>query len=328
MPRPTSSTTLQRPELAALAWEYAIEQVIGELIADKVMPIFDTPHQSADYPIIPSEAVAKIPHNIERAPRSNYARDDWEFETGTYACKEKGFEVPVDAVEAKLYARYFDAEVIAAKRAIYILLLSREKRVADYLFNGTTFSGKTSAASVAWDVPSDADILADAKTAKDAVRAATGLKPNAAIMSETVRDAVVNSLQFIDHVKYTRSILLENDEAKNAAVASFLGVPEIIVGKAAYDSAKKGAAFSSSDIWNSTYCLFARIAKNPKDLKEPCIGRTFLWTEESAAGVPGGIITESYEETATRAQIIRARHNIHEVSVFLASGYLLSSVTS
>ena len=324
MPRPTSGTTIQRPDLAALAYEFAVQETLQELIADVVMPVFKTPHQSADYPVIPAEAMLKIPHTIDRAPRAPYGRSDWEFKTGTYSTKERGWEEAIDDVEAKLYERFFDAEKAAAMRALNIVLRGREKRVADYLFNATTFSGKTSAATVPWSVAADADIRGDAKTARDAVKAACGLRPNAAIMSMTAFEAITDSLQFLDHVKFTNAILLDDLEVQKKAVARFLGVQEVIIGDSRYDAAKKGQSLNSTQVWNATYCLFAVIAKNPLDLTEPCVGRSFLWTGYS----PEMVNVESYREEGTKSDIIRVYQHISESPVFLNSGYLLSAVTA
>lgn len=321
--RPTSATTLQRPELAALANEYAEEQTRSELIADKVLPIFNTPEQAADYPVIPKEAVLKLPRDIKRAPRAGYARGSYEFENGNFSCEEYGFEEPVDDVEAKLYARYFQAEEQATKRATGILMRMREKRVADYLFSTSTFSASTAAVTNEWSKAADADIIADAKAARRAVKDASGLEANGVILSDKVVDHILESLQFLDHVKYTDAMLLKDRAYQQAAIAKFLGVENLFIGKAKYDSAKKGQSFSAGDIWDDEYVLFGRFASNPQDLSEPCVGRSFLWTADS----PTPIVTESYREESTRSNIIRVRHNMDEVGVFLACGYLLSNIS-
>ena len=49
--------------------------------------------QSAQYPVIPAEAILEVGDTL-RAPRSAYARGDWEFEWADYTCKENGWEEP------------------------------------------------------------------------------------------------------------------------------------------------------------------------------------------------------------------------------------------
>lgn len=324
MPRPTSSTTFHRPDLGALAYEYAMEASLRGFIADLVLPVFETQEKTADYPIIPTEAILKIPHNIKRAPKSGYARDDFQFENGTFACEEYGFEQPVDESEAALYRRFFDAEVIGAKRATNILLRAREKRAADLLFNPTTFAGYTNNVLQEWDKPNDATPLSDVRAAKQAIRGRTGLAANGMVISRTVFDNVIVSAQFLKHVEQTRAVLLDNFETQKNLLAQFFGVDTLYVGNAVIDSAKKGKASVIADLWDDEYCLVGVFAKTPMDLSEPCVGRSFLWVPES----PGIITTETYREESKRSDIIRVRHTMDEVTMFVAAGQLLGNITT
>ena len=132
MPRPTAATTIQRPDLGVLAYEAMLAP--GDFIADQIFPMFPTDLQTGDYPIIPIEAFLKN-KDTRRAPRGKYARDDYEFTTGTFACQDHGREEPLDDVEAAMYRRFFDGEVVAVERAIHKMRLAREVRVAAQVFN-------------------------------------------------------------------------------------------------------------------------------------------------------------------------------------------------
>ena len=57
MPRPTSATTVQRPDLGALAYEYLIDAAARGFIGMSVMPLFEVPEKSSDYPVIPIESL-------------------------------------------------------------------------------------------------------------------------------------------------------------------------------------------------------------------------------------------------------------------------------
>lgn len=323
MPRPTSSTTIQRPDLGALAYEYAMEASQRGFIADLVLPVFDTQEKTADYPIIPAEAVLKLPHNIKRAPKSGYAREDFSFETGTFACEEFGFEAVIDESEANLYRRYFDAEVVGMKRAMNVILRSREKRAADLLFNATTFAGKTTAVVNEWNKPNDATPRTDVNAAKKLIRQRTGLEANAITMSRSVFDAVLMAGEFLTHIEKTRAVLLDNFEVQKQLVAQFFGVESLFVGNAVYDSAKKNKDLSAADIWDDEYVLVGVFAKSPRDLSEPCVGRSFLWLPDS----PDIITTETYRDESKRSDIVRVRHNMDEVTVFTGAGQLLSNIS-
>lgn len=322
--RPTSSTTIQRPDLGALAYEFAMEASLRGFIADMVLPIFETQEKTADYPVIPTESVLKLPANLKRAPRTGYARDDYEFGTATFACEEYGFEQPVDESEATLYRRFFDAEALGTKRAVNILLRAREKRAADLLFSTGTFAGYTNNVVNEWDKPNDATPLTDVRTAKQAIRGRTGMEANALVISRSVFDNLIVCAQFLKHVELTRAVLLDNFETQKKLLAQYFGLEGIFVGNAVLDSAKKGKSSVIADIWDDEYALVGVFAKNPSDISEPCVGRSFLWVPES----PEIITTETYREESKRSDIIRVRHSMDEVTMFVAAGQLLGNITT
>ena len=132
--QPTDITAVNRPDLGAIAYEYMLEADQRGFIALLLLPIFEVMQQSAQYPIIPLESLLKL-EETSRAARGKYNRSDYKFDFGNYSCKENGWEEVVDDREAALYARYFDAEEVATKRAIDIILRGQEARVAAKVFN-------------------------------------------------------------------------------------------------------------------------------------------------------------------------------------------------
>jgi len=320
MPRPTSATTLQRPDLSTLAFEYYLEADRRGFIGLRLLPIFEVPQQSADYPKIPLEALLKTPI-VKRAPRANYARSDWEFETGTYAAEEYGWEEAVDDVEAALYARYFDAEQVANLRAVDILLRAQEIRIAAAVMNTGNITA-TADVSTAWSTVASCTPLADVETAKAAMRAASGLLPNVIAMSLKVFSLVIRSTEIINAFKYTNPIEVGGIEAKRRILAQYFGVDEVLVGGSIKDTKAKGAATTIGDIWDDEYILLAKVSNGGQDLRDPCLGRSFLWTADS----PGNLVVESYREDQTRSNIIRVRHNVDEAFVFAGAGYLLGNI--
>lgn len=323
MPRPTSSTAIQRPDLGTLAYEYSLTAARQGMIADLIYPIFPVVDQSATYPIIPIEALLKLP-DLKRSRRGGYNRDDWEFADGNYACVEYGKEEPVDDVEAKLYARFFDAEEVAVTRATQQLLRGREKRVADRVFNATTFASFTDNVTTEWSTADTCTPRADVLDAVESVRNNTGLTPDSAIMAWKVFQNVLICKDFKDHVQYTVPVLTLPFEAQKQLVAQYLGVNRILVGNAVYDSANPGLAATITDIWDDEYCMVAKLAENARDLREPCLGRTFMWIEDA----PDLLVTEQYREEGIRCNIYRVRQHLAEAEVCIAAGYLLGNITA
>ena len=69
----------------------------------------------------------------------------------------------------------------------------------------------------------------------------------------------------------------------------------------------------------------ARIATNPMDLEEPCIGRTFRWTAENPDDEP---VVEEYREEQIRGNVYRVRHDVTEKYVFTACAMVLTNISA
>lgn len=320
MPRPTAVTTIQRPDLGAVAYESL--QTPSEFIADQVLPIFETPEQSGDYPKIPIEVFLKT-QDTRRAPRSGYVRDDWEFTTGNFACQDHGVEEPVDDVEAHMYRRYFDAEVVAVERAVAKIRRAREIRVNSLLMNVVNLP-LTAPAAVCWDVAATCNPKVDVDTAVAALRASRGIMPNSVVMSWDVFKNVLRCAELKTYLQYTSPHLIETEQAQLDMLAKYFGVQQVLVARAMYDSADKNRTAVLASIWDTDLVLVARLGTNARDLKDPCVGRTFLWTGDS----PSALVVEQYREEQTRGWIYRVRHNVQEALVFPGAGYLISNVTT
>jgi hypothetical protein len=322
MPRPTSGTTIQRPELSALAYEHMIDAADRGFIGMRVMPIFPVPEKTADYAIIPIESLIKLP-NTKRAPRAVYSRGDWEFETGTYNTVEYGWEEPVDDVEANLYRRFFDAEEVATDIAMDHILRGHEARVAAVVQNTSNAIGSANV-TTEWSNAASATPKADAKAAIASMRGLSGIKPNAIIMSEKVFENVMVTAEIKNYLQYTSPHLVQTEEAQRRMLALYLGVDQVLVGNAIKDNAKKGQSASLVDLWDDEYVSFARVSSGGNRLKEPVIGRTFLWEADS----PQPVVVESYREEQTRADIIRARNHVAEAIIFSGALYILGNITA
>ena len=319
MPRPTSATTLQRPDLGAIAYEYNAEASQRGFIGLALLPIFEVSEQSADYPKIPIESLIKI-QDTKRAPRANYGRSDYEFETGTYACEENGWEEPVDDSEANLYGRYFIAEEVAVKRATDILLRGQEVRIAAMMFNSGNFT--VADAAIPWNTSATAVPRTNVEAGKIAMRAASGLEPNVIAMSKKSFTYLMLTAEITTAFRYTNPIEIGGMEAQKRIMAQYFGVDRVLVGDAIKDTAKKGQVFSLGDIWDDEYVGLFKVSAGGNDLREPVVGRTFLWTADS----PGNIVTEQYREEQRRSNIYRVRHNVDECFIFQGAGYLLGNI--
>ena len=319
MPRPTSATTLSRPELKALVIEFLDRQ--EDYVGIKALPIFPVEEQASDYPVIPVEALLNVP-DTKRTPRGGYPRGDYEFETDSYDCVENGWEEPVDEVEAKMYERYFDVEEVATLRAVGIILRTQEKRIADMLFNASTFTVHN--ITNEWDNNhyTDAIPIADVNTGRETIHDACGLEPNTLIIPYKTFHHLGLMDEILDKIKYTYSAEAW-DKIGRKVLAEAFGLNQILIGKNMYNAAKKGQAVSLSPLWDDEYALLCCVS-NSKDLTTPCMGRTFLWTKDS----PENTMVESYRDETVRSDIIRVRQHTDEEIILVGAAYLLGNITT
>jgi len=313
---------MQRPDLGAIASEIMRDAGKAGFIGTRVLSIFNTAVQTGEYPLITRESMLKLPET-KRAPKGKYNRGGWTFDLANFACQEYGWEEPVDDVEAKKYARYFDMETVCTRRALSIILRALEKRIADAVFNATTWTavGVTNE----WDDATNADPLGDVNTGKKAIYDATGIVPNALITAySTFLDLGVCD-QVVDRIKYTNPAV-QRGEISTQLLAQFFGVDQVLVGNAVYDSANLGQDASISAIWSNEYAMLCRISSS-MDLEEPSLGRTLIWTGDSGSG-EDGVVVETYRDEGVRGDVIRARHQTDEVIICEDVGYLLENITT
>jgi hypothetical protein len=107
-------------------------------------------------------------------------------------------------------------------------------------------------------------------------------------------------------------------------LAQVFDLDYVIVAGSSKNSAVEGQAPTPTQIWSDEYAMVCKVATS-NDMREPCIGRTFHWSEDGSS--IGGSIEEYYEEQS-RSKIIRVRHDVDEVVMYLQAGHLLSNVTT
>jgi len=307
--RPTSDTALQRPDLGIAVSETMQAAPTMGFIGLQVLPIFPVAENSAEYPVIPKEALFNL-LETKRGPKGTYNRGEEEFESGFYKTIENGLERRVDDRYAAIYGTKFNYELVIANILMGNILRAHEYRAATKIMNATNFTAHN--ASTAWSTHAANEISLDVDTGKETLRT-SGLIPNTLILNWTAFvDAKKNAkvqekvYQIFPDAAKTGRITIEH-------LRTYFDIERLLVAGALYDTAKRNQDASLSDIWGSQYAMLCKV--DDGDVTEPCIGRTFLWNE-SGQGGPDVIVEEYYDNTV-RSNILRVRHDTDEA--FLAS---------
>lgn len=326
MPSPSEALSTLRPDLGGSFEDFDLAMDRLGFIGHRVLPVLETKVASGTFGRIP---LAQLLKNADtaRTSRSGYPRGDWEFEQETFATKEFGFEEPVDHRDVNLYGEFFDAEMVSAEMARDQVLRGGEKRIADLIFNATTWNGASLTTGVTdeWDDFENALPITDIEGAVVKVYDGTGLWPNALIINRKVFRNLRNCLQIIDRI--ASSGAGSPTKAKDITaqmLAQVFDLDYVLVAGSSRNSALEGQAATPTQIWSSEYAMVARIATT-NNVKEPCLGRTFHW------GVDGSQIggtMETYDDAKVRGEVVRCRNEVHEKVIAAAFGHLLSNVTT
>lgn len=296
-----------RMDLGVAMMEYVEQQ--NEFIGTQALRLFRTKKKASTFAAVTREGITRDA-DTKRAPRGNYNRDSFQAEDKSYKCEEHGLEGALDDGEREIYRSDFDAELVTTKITTRRVLQAQEKRVADLLFNTTTFTGAAlykDYSAAPWDTAAS-DAIAQIAFAKNKIRANCGIIANALICSTENIERLKALTVIKDAIKYTAR--LTDAEIRNA-LADLLGLKYILEGKAIQNSAKEGQAFVSADIWSDDYAMVAVIADDEEDLSQPAVGRTFLWVEDS----PENATVEQYRDENARSDIFRVRQHVDEVVI-------------
>ena len=260
--------------------------------------------------------------DTKRAPGSAYARRHWEFTDDSYTCKEPGAEEPVDDREAEMYSDYFDAEVLAAERARDIVMRNFEKRVADTLFNATTWS--PTSVTTEWSTAATATPVTDVEAGVKRLRA-KGVKANALIIGWVPYRNLRLCSQITDIIAASGAGgPIEPSVITPQKLAEIFDLDYVLVGDAQEDTADEGLAASLGEIWDDEYAAVCRIATTD-NIRETCVGRTF---HHSSDGSQIGALVESYRDETVRSDVVRARMDTDEQVLHTVALDLLDNITA
>jgi len=299
----------------------AVMEFIGdndEFIATRALPILPVDEQAGNFSAITRECLTKVV-DVKRAPRAEYNEDGIEAVDMQYACEEYGLVGLLDDSERRKYASDFDVEEATVLATTRRILLAQEIRAATLLFNTSTWTGASlytdTSSSAPWTTTTSA-VKAAIDTAREKVRALTGMLPNAMLINHTNFIRLKSLDDVIDAVKYTAAA---TDAQIAGMLGAYFGLEGILVGKAVYNSAKEGKAFASGNVWSNLYALLAVIPNDGANLKVPAVGRTCRWN----ADCPENTVVEQYRVEPKRSEAYRVRQNVDELLIDASFGHLL-----
>jgi hypothetical protein len=263
--------------------------------------------------------------NTRRAERGLYHRDDWEYKDDKYATDEHGLVEFVDDRERERIEGIYsamDVDEIATKRGEHRILLAQEKRIADKVMDTGTFANE--AVGTPWSTLATATPTADIADCKNDIRQACGLLPNALIIGYDVFENLTRCQDITSELVYTDPMSMNSIEAQIQKLAAIFKLQYVFVGGAIMNQANRGQEFSPKDIWPSDKAMLATVSGGGPDLRQPCLGRTFMWTEDG----DGNPTVEVYREEPRRSDAYRIRHDVDEKFIMTGCAKILTGLTT
>jgi len=316
----SNSSAIFRGDIAGV-----LEQAAGwesSLIGTRVLPILPVDVRAGQYPVFQLRQGQLLKNDVKnRAPYSQFPRGTRSFTQDSYVTSEFGYEEAVDDVVQQDVSRFFNAEVLAAKLCQRKLLLAHELRVASTIFNNSTFTATNS--GVAYTIANIAtmNVALDVELAIDRLLGLGESRDNLrVVMSNQVWLRAKASTLFQNRM---RGAGISNDTFLNAseqAAADVFGVREVIIGRASYDTAPEGVAFSGSQVWNNQFIWIGSVSESGGGYFGGGAGFTLAW---APYGPVTGVFT--YRDEAIKSNILRASQHVTEKIVNANAGQLITT---
>lgn len=290
-------------------------------IGEKAMPPFTVDAKSGTYPKLQiAEAELMSAGSTTRSASGSYGESSRKWGSDTYDCVDRGLEEPIDDTDIKDVGRFFNLEATIARLVMRNMRLDHESRVAAALINATTFGAGTNSgvayteANIA-TISYVADVLAAIERCRD-----NGVEANTIIQSSTVHNRVRRATPVLNFVAGQIGKGATVTASTIAQAFADEGITQCLVGRARYNSAKKGQAKSMTNVWGNTYVWVGRCNPGAASLQDGGAGFTLTWNKE------GGLwVTETYRDEKRRSNMVRVRQNTTEKVVDATAGTLITT---
>jgi hypothetical protein len=258
-------------------------------IVQDIFPVVDVAKQSDVYYKYTKGDFFRIPSTTIRAPKTKGRTVDFNVSSETYYAANYAL---VDEISYETMANQDTPLRIKEKSARNLkslLMLDWEQRVANQITSGSNL-GSYAAVSSKWSdgTAGNSDPFGDMQTAKDAVRATTGLEANTIIMGQSVYNALIKHADILDRIKYVQRGVVTRD-----LLAALFDVDTVLIGSSIKNTAEEGQADSFSSIWSDN-TIVAHLTGGPNtDGRDPSLGYAFRWTNPMF-GAP--MVVESWDD--------------------------------
>lgn len=303
-----------------------VEEAAGAdkfFIGTRVMPEMGADAKSGIYAKVKiAEGELLSAGSTLRTRSGSYGEVSRNWTNDTYDCLDRGLEEPVDDCDAKDVGRFFNVEAASARWCLRNMRLDHETRVQAAMFNTTNFGAATNS-TVAYTAANLAtiDFPSDVIAAIDRIED-KGQVANTLIVPKTVFSRLMLSTKLQNWVRGTLKGSVDMPVNAENIANSFkdLGITQVLIGRARYNSAKKGQAYTASLVWPTTYVWCGYVNPSAATPQDGGAGFTFYWNAEG-----GLFVSETYRDEKRRSNMVRVRQNTSEKVTDGTAGTLIGT---
>lgn len=316
MPQMTlSQARVINPVLTAIAQGYQNSDFVGGML----FPTVNVGLRAGN--IIQFGKEAFMLYASQRAPGENTKRVSFGYAGAPYALLDYSLEgqLPIETQqEAGASENGFSIEMgaltVGQVQAIMRLRLEYAqaqlaRTASNYAAgNKTTLSGTSQ-----WsDFGTTSDPIANVETAKEAIRQATGKRPNTMVLGAQVMSKLRQHPKIVERMKYTG-----RDVANTEILSSLFGVSRVVVGESIYAT----DAGAITDVWGKDVVLAYTETANLASGGVPTYGYTY-----NLSGYP--IVEQPYYERNPKSWFFPVSSAEAPVIAAASAGYLITNAVA
>src|SRR5581483_5071755 len=328
MPVFTVSSARPRQELAVAIVEG--EGQVPGLIYNKVLPEFPINRRTAHIIKATLQNSMGLRHiaaaKYLRSPGALFERAVAKFDDDTLTVQLRGIELVIPNETQMDYSEFLDVEqFFAARFGREVSALTKEYLAQTAVFNTTTF-GAAANSTVAYAQANlgTIDFISDVISSTRRLKAKGEPPPYKVVMAGPVYERVRQATKTISYVAGSLQPGYVVTPTKLATALADVGIDEILIGDAYYNSAPDASTPSLSQVWPNTFIWVGRAGLAIKDGKDGSmvpqlggVGVTAFWEGFTPGGIPstdknsltfeGGNYVESYPSLERDSMVLRLK---------------------
>lgn len=312
-----SSPILGSAKVDKILSQFSQKYTNRNYVSEMVLPVLRVKEKTGKFAQYGTENLRVYSDATFRAPGTRANTVDYTVSQGTYSCQEHAIEKRVPDELKNNTDDPYDAMRDATATIMDNLWVNQERALATAMTSTATLTQNTTLSGTSqWSDYNNSDPFTDINTGIETIRAATGQRPNSAVMSFDVMRKLKDHPDVRDQLKYTNGGQFSEDAFVQWLKGHF-GLSNVYVGTAIYDSADEGQTASLGNVWNDDFVLFYQNER--PTMMQATFGYTFVDQPR---------VVETYREESHVSDVVRQRYSYDQAIMDASLAYLIKDAVA